>query len=47
MNRNSEMIDRVHAVLERDRRLMIREVSEEVRVLIALCHAILTEGLGL
>jgi hypothetical protein len=39
VSRNSEMIDKVHALLKNDRRLMIRKMSEEVRILNDSCHA--------
>jgi hypothetical protein len=41
------MTDIVHDLLKSDRRLMIRDMSEEVGILISSCHAIVTEDLGM
>jgi hypothetical protein len=47
MSRSSEVIDKLHALLKRNRRLMIREMSEEAGISISSSHAIVTKDLGM
>ena len=46
-SRNSEMIDKVRASLQSDRRLMTREMSEGAEFSVGLCHAVVTEDTGM
>jgi hypothetical protein len=42
-----EMSNKGNVLLKSDRRLTIREMSEVVGILTSLCHAILTEDMGM
>ena len=46
-SRNPEMVEKVRSLVLKDRRITIREICDEVEILIGSCQSILTEELGM